>query len=388
MTKIYRKKQLNRLAESVRRSRITAILGPRQSGKTSLARDYAANREEVRWFDAEDYRDRASLQDAFPVLGGLRGLVVIDEIQRMPELFQVLRVLADREYVDAKFLILGSASPELIRGASESLAGRVEFCDLTGFRLPELSDPSSLDRLWLRGGFPLSYLAESDEDSVSWRDNFIRTFLEQDLRALAPRTGIDRLANFWKMLAHFHGQTWKASSLGASLGIDAKSVSNYLDLMTKSYMVRQLQPWSANTRKRLRRRPKVYLRDSGLHHALLGIRDRASLDTSPYKGASWEGFAIEQVMAMFSLKENEVFVWATHGGAELDLLFEWEKKWIGIEFKVAAQGRTSKSMRIAFDELNLAKLFVVHSGHGVRQLGDHIIEVGLVQLMEQMSLLH
>jgi len=385
--KIQRKTYLDQLAISVNRSRITAILGPRQAGKTSLARDFSARQtDEVHWFDAESHIDRASLQDPIPVLGGLRGLVVIDEIQRLPELFQALRVLADRESIDVRFLILGSASPDLIRGASESLAGRVEFCDLTGFRLSELEPTTkNLDALWLRGGFPMSYKADSDQDSLAWRNNFIRTFLEQDLRALAPRTGIDRLANFWKMLAHFHGQVWNAASLGNSLGIDAKSVSNYLELMTKAYMVRQLQPWTANTRKRLRKSPKIYLRDSGLLHALLGVQARAGLDTSPAKGASWEGFALEQVMGLFDLSNHDIFAWGTHGGAELDLLFTWQKKRIGVEFKVSPQGKTSKSMRIAQDELDLAGLFVVHSGVGVRRLDTSIVELGLLSLREQVE---
>jgi len=346
------------LAAAVRRSPVTALLGPRQCGKTTLARTFGASRRAVH-FDLESHVDRQRLQNPEMTLGALTGLVVLDEIQAMPQLFSVLRVLADRPRSTTRFLVLGSASPALVTGASETLAGRVEFVELAGFDLSE-TRPRSPDTLWVRGGFPRSFLARSDADSVAWREGFIQTFLQRDLPQLGITLAAPALRRFWTMLAHYHGQTWNASALGRSMGVSDKTVRAWLDILTGTFMVRQLTPWFANVAKRQVKSPRVYLRDSGLLHTLLNLPDRDALFGHPAVGASWEGFALEQVLR--SVRPPEAYYWATHTGAELDLLFMHRGRRYGVEFKLNEAPTATRSMHTAIDDLKLTHLWVVYPG--------------------------
>lgn len=349
---------LDQLAKAVHRSPITALLGPRQCGKTTLARQFAQGRPAT-FFDLDSVADHRRLQNPELALGGLTGLVVLDEIQARPELFAVLRGLADRPDPAAQFLILGSASPHIVRHASESLAGRVEFVELSGFGLAETGD-SALDALWLRGGFPRSFLAASDGDSFAWREGFVRTYLERDIPQLGFRIPPAALRRFWTMLAHYHGQTWNASELGRALGLSDKTVRGYLDLLTGTYMVRQLQPWFENLGKRQVKSPKVYFRDSGLLHHLLDLPTRHHLMGHPKVGASWEGFAVEQVLRTF--EPAQPYFWSTHGGGELDLLFLHQGRRLGFEVKFTEAPRITASMRRAKADLRLDHLWVIHPG--------------------------
>src|SRR5512139_2557097 len=308
---------LNQLTRAVKRSPVTALVGPRQCGKTTLARLFAKGRTAA-FFDLESQVDLSRLQNPQLVLDSLRGLVVIDEIQAKLELFPLLRVLADRPKNTTRFLILGSASPDLIKNVSETLAGRVEFVELSGFGVDE-TEPDNYDLVWIRGGFPRSFLARNDADSLAWREGFIQTFLARDIPQLGISIPPAAMRRFWTMLAHYHGQTWNASELGRSLDLSDKTVRSYLDVLTGTFMVRQLQPWHENIGKRQVKAPKAYLRDSCLLHALLGIPDFQSLHGYPRASASWEGFAIEQFMQI--MRPPQAFFWATHSGAELDLFF-------------------------------------------------------------------
>lgn len=352
---------------------ITAILGPRQCGKTTLAREIAGERGGV-WFDLEDERDLAGLASPMLALERLGGLVVVDEIQRMPKLFETLRVLADRRPLPARFLILGSASPDIIRGVSESLAGRVHFVDMGGFALDEVG-ADRCDALWSRGGFPDAYLAASDAACERWRRTFVRTFLERDLPALGTRLPAEEMRRFWTMLAHTHGGAWNAADFCRSLGWTAQAARRHLDLFSGAFMVRQLQPWFENTGKRLVKSPKVYLRDSGLVHQLLGIENFASLQSHPVSGASWEGFCIEQILA--GLGQPEAWFWGTAAGAELDLLVMIRGRRIGFEFKHTAAPRSTKSMHVAFSDLKLDRLFVVYPGRSRYPLSERMEVVGI-----------
>jgi hypothetical protein len=349
---------LDRLSQASGRGPITALLGPRQCGKTTLARQFAEGRPAT-FFDLESAVDQRRLQNPELALGGLSGLVVLDEIQALPELFPVLRVLADRPNQQAHFLILGSASPHIIRHASETLAGRVEFIELSGFDLMETGS-AALDALWLRGGFPRSFLAASDEDSFVWREGFVRTYLERDLPQLGFRIPQPAMRRFWTMLAHYHGQTWNASELGRAMGLSDKTVRSYLDVLTGTYMIRQLQPWFENLGKRQVKAPKVYFRDSGLLHRLLDISTRHQLLGHPKVGASWEGFAIEQVLQAF--EPSQPYFWSTQGGAEVDLLFLHRGRRVGFEVKFTEAPKTTASMRTAAKELKLDHLWVVYPG--------------------------
>ncbi|MBI4168435.1 MAG: ATP-binding protein [Acidobacteria bacterium] len=353
-----RPSSLHHLVTALGRSPVTALLGPRQCGKTTLARMLGRNRK-LLYFDLEHEADRSRLQNPDLALGPLRGLVVLDEAQRMPVLFEALRVLVDRPGHKAKYLILGSASPFLVRGVSESLAGRVEFVELGGFDLSE-TGPESLDKLWTRGGFPRSFLARSDQDSYAWRESFIRTFLERDVPQLGLAIPSSAMRRFWTMLAHSHGQTWNASKLARSMGLTDKTVRSYLDVLTGTFLVRQLQPWHTNVAKRQVKAPKIYLRDSGVLHRLLGIEDRHGLLGHPQAGASWEGFALEQTLA--AIRPVEAYFWSTHGGAELDLFFVQGGRRFGIEFKLTDAPTVTRSMRVALDDLRLRHLWVIHAG--------------------------
>ena len=359
-------------------SRAVALLGPRQCGKTTLARQFVAV-DSANYFDLEDPVSLARLDQPMTALQDLRGLVVIDEIQRRPDLFPVLRVLCDRAPLPARFLILGSATPDLLRQSSESLAGRLETVTMAGFSLAEVgSDAQALH--WLRGGFPLSFLAASDEDSAAWRKNFVLTFLERDL----PQGGIavpaQTMLRFWTMLAHYHAQVWNGAELARALSVSEPTVRRYLDALAGVFMVRQLQPWHVNLGKRQIKSPKVYLRDSGILHQLLGIRTYDDLLLHPKLGASWEGYAVEEVIA--AVAPDEAFFWGTHGGAELDLLLFKDGRRLGVECKRVDAPRLTPSMRIALDDLSLDHLVIIYPGVGPISLADRVTVLPLSQLAQ------
>jgi uncharacterized protein len=369
---------VQRITTALRRAPIAALLGARQSGKTTLAGMIAQERPAT-LFDLESPQDLARLQNPELALSATRGLVIIDEIQRKPELFEVLRVLVDRERSTGRFLILGSASPRLVRGVSESLAGRVEFVDLAGFNLEEVG-PQALMELWVRGGLPRSFLAETEEDSRAWREGFIRTFLERDIPQLGFAIPAPAMRRFWTMLAHYHGQMLNASELARSMGVDGKIVRSYLDLLTATFMVRQLQPWSANVGKRQVKAPKVYLRDTGILHSLLVLADHNDLTAHPRVGASWEGFVLEQIFEIF--RPPDAYFWATHQGAEVDLLFTHAGRTYGIEIKYSEAPRVTKSMHIAIEDLALEHLWVVHPGRNRYMAGERITMWPAAELVE------
>jgi uncharacterized protein len=356
MIRIKRTGIVNIIEKALERSRAVVLLGPRQCGKTTLARQISNGCE---YFDLESPSSAARLRNPMMTLEGLNGLIVIDEVQRMPELFPVLRVLLDRNPLPAKFLLLGSASPDLIKEASESLAGRVEFVDMAGFTIDEIPAEEHR-RLWLRGGFPLSYLAGNDTDSLAWRENFIRTFLERDIRELGFNLPPAMLRRFLTMIAHYHGQVWNASAVASSLTLSAPTVRRYLDIMEGALVVRQLAPWFENVGKRIVKTPKVYIRDTGLLHYLLGIETKPALEAHPKYGASWEGFALEQVLHL--THQRNIYFWGTYGGAELDLLSIEHGRRIGYEFKCSETPASSKSIRIALDDLKLDELRIVFPG--------------------------
>lgn len=369
---------LQQVENGLKSSPVTAILGPRQCGKTTLAQE-VARCVKAEYFDLEDPNDQARLAQPQLVLESLRGVVIIDEIQQRPELTMLLRVLADRKPLPCRFILLGSASPDLVRRASDTLAGRVHFVDMGGLTLEEVGHQGR-DKLWFRGGFPLAYLAETDEASRRWQTTFVRTFLERDMPQLGVQIPAETLRRFWTMLAHYHGQTWNGSEIGASLGVTHQTTRKYLDLLTGAYMVRQLQPWFENAGKRVVKSPKVYLRDSGLLHALLGIPDWAALQGHPKLGASWEGFVIEQILSWAG--ERNAYFWATQSRAELDLLVHAKGKRWGFEVKYQDGPRITKSMRIVMQDLKLDHLWVVYPGRTGYPLDEHIDCITLEQLDE------
>jgi len=373
---IERSRWLADIAAALRRSRVTALLGPRQAGKTTLARQIVPQ-DSPAYFDLEDPTSLARLDEPMTALGALRGTVVIDEIQRRPDLFPVLRVLADRRPLRARFLILGSASPDLLRQASESLAGRLETITLAGFSLPELG-AKALARHWRRGGFPPAYLARSDAASLVWRRQFIQTYLERDLPQLGITIPAATLLRFWTMLAHYHGGIWNAAEAARSLGVSEPTARRYLDLLTGLFLVRQLPPWHENLKKRQVKAPKVYVRDSGLLHALLGLGTEREILSHPKAGASWEGYAMEEVLQ--SVRPEAAHFWATHTGAELDLLLIVRGRRIGIQVKFQDAPRLTPSMRIALADLGLAHLVVIYPGDTRYPMSDRVTAVPLAEL--------
>ena len=372
---IARKTDVQAVRTALRRSRVVGLLGPRQCGKTTLAREFVAP-DSLNYFDLESPASLARLSEPETALLPLRGLVVIDEIQRRPELFPLLRVLADRRPLPARFLILGSASPDLLRQSSETLAGRLETLPLEGFRLGDLG-AAAQDRHWLRGGFPLAYTARSEADSVQWRRQFLQTFLERDIPQLGVTIPAAALRRFWNMVAHYHGQTWNGAELARALAVGESTVRRYLDLMTGVFMVRQLPPWFENLGKRQVKAPKIYVRDSGLLHALLGLTDRHALEHHPKVGASWEGYAVEEVLK--ALQPDEAYYWATHNGAELDLLLFKNGRRIGVECKRADAPTLTPSMRTARRDLKLDELRVVYPGTTRYPLGEGVEAVPLAE---------
>lgn len=376
MAVIQRTADLAGIRTALRRSRVVALLGPRQCGKTTLARTLV-DRRSLNYFDLEDPQSLARLSEPDTALRPLRGVVVIDEIQRRPDLFPLLRVLADRAPLPARFLILGSASPDLLRQSSETLAGRIEMVLLEGFRLADLGADSQM-RHWLRGGFPRAFIARTDRDSLVWRREFLQTFVERDLPQLGVRIPAVALRRFWAMVAHYHGQIWNGSELARALAINEATVRRYLDLMTGVFMLRQLPPWFENLGKRQVKSPKVYVRDAGLLHALLGISSRHDLEHHPKVGASWEGYAVEETLK--AMAPDEAYFWATHQGAELDLLLIKGGRRIGIECKRIDAPSVTPSMRIALDDLKLDRLHVVYPGARRYRLTDRIDAVPLAEI--------
>jgi predicted AAA+ superfamily ATPase len=385
MAAIQRRRHLRNLQRLLRENPVVALLGARQVGKTTLAQEVMrAQRGEATRFDLEDPRDQRQLAEPTLALAPLRGLVVLDEIQHRPDLFAVLRVLADRTPRPARFLVLGSASPDLLRQGSETLAGRVAFYELSGFDLGEVG-AESWQRLWFRGGFPPSYLARSHRQSGEWRASFVRTFLERDLPRLGSGVPARTMLDFWSMVSHYHGQVWNASELGRAFGVAHTTVRRYLDLLTDTFVVRQLRPWTENLGKRVVKSPKVYVADSGLLHSLLNLPTPRDLLGHPKVGASFEGFAIEQVMLRLGARPGECYFWATHSGAELDLLVVRGRKRMGFEFKRTDAPRLTPSMTTALEVLGLERIDVVHAGDKSYPLHRNVRAVPLAGLLEELK---
>lgn len=375
---IQRRGLLENVVLRLQESPAVVLLGARQMGKTTLAGQVAKQFGATTVFDLERSTGRAALQNTPELaLADCQGLVVIDEIQRMPELYSILRPLCDDLDRKANFLLLGSASPELVRGVSESLAGRVQFVSVSGFSLDDLGGHQQ-DRLWIRGGFPRAYLAETDEAAQRWLEGFRQTFLERDIPGLGLRVAAAALERFWTMMAHYHGQTWNAAELGRAMSVNPGTVNHYRDILAGTYLARVLPPWHENLRKRQVKAPKVYLRDSGLLHHFLGLTSLAGLRAHPRYGASWEGFAIEQTL--IHLGERDAYFWSTQSGAELDLLLMRQGQRWGFEFKCSDAPTTNKSMHIALADLGLKHLWVVYPGHDRYRLADHITALPLACL--------
>jgi predicted AAA+ superfamily ATPase len=367
---------LNKIQQLAKSHPIVALLGPRQCGKTTLARMYASHLPQptlCHTFDLENPRDLARLAQPLLALEGLEGLTIIDEIQRYPDLFPVLRYLMDRTNNLLQLLILGSASRELMRQSSESLAGRIAYLELTPFIYGEVDN---IEKLWLRGGFPRAYLAHDQQECQDWREFYITNFLERDLPNLGIHIPPVTMRRFWTMLCHYHGNVLNSSELARAMGISDKIIREYLDILQGTFMIRLLQPWHENLKKRQVKSPKIYVRDSGLLHTLLGI-DEVTLFGHPKVGASWEGFALEQIIHYQNARPQECFFWATHAGAELDLLICQHGKKIGFEFKRQDAPSLSKSMQIACEDLQLEKLFVICPGNIQYMLTDKIMVIGI-----------
>jgi predicted AAA+ superfamily ATPase len=376
---------LGRVINLLKQFPVVAILGARQVGKTTLAGEIQKAWGKPRHaFDLESPADQGRLADPDLALSPLKGLVVLDEIQRMPNLFPLLRVLADRRPIRTRFLILGSASPDMLRQGNETLAGRIAYYSLDGISLEEAGIRNH-PKLWLRGGFPRSYLAASHAKSLTWRQQFITTFLERDIPQLGIQVSSTTLRRFWTMLAHYHGQVWNASEFGRSFGVADNTVRNYLDILTSAFVVRQLQPWHENIKKRQVKSPKVYLADSGILHSLLGLDDKAGVEAHPKLGASWEGFVISQVAALLDVRPHECFFWATHAGAELDLLVVRGRKRWGFEVKRTSAPALTPSMRTALSDLKLQRLIIVHAGEHSFDMAKNVRAIAISHLLDEVT---
>lgn len=377
--------QIQRVAETellnklLRNNPIVAILGPRQCGKTTLSRQLSSQwSKNVTIFDLENPRDAQRLHEPLLALENIEGLIIIDEIQRYPDLFPVLRVLADQNK-KAKFLILGSASRDLIRQSSESLAGRISYAEIGGFSL-QLLGASKAEKLWIRGTFPRSFLASSEAASYQWRQDFIATFLERDIPQLGINIPAKSLGRFWKMLAHYHGQIFNASEIGKSLSVSDHTAQRYLDLLSGTFMVRQLRPWYYNTKKRIIKRPKIYFRDSGILHALFTLEGKKDILLHPKLGASWEGFALEEAIKTARLKEDEAFFWGVHAAAEIDMVFQKKGELYGVEVKYTQAPNLTQSMRSALKELSLKHLWIIYPGKESYPLDRNVTVISLADL--------
>jgi predicted AAA+ superfamily ATPase len=382
---IQRSRHIQRVEGLLSYHTVVALLGARQVGKTTLARQIMGRREgPATRFDLEDPDDLARLDEPKLALAHLDGLVVIDEVQRRPDLFPVLRVLVDRPSSSARFLILGSASPELLRQSSETLAGRIVHHELGGLALDEVGGDRA-DDLWLRGGFPRSFLAPSIELSAEWRRGFVRTFLERDIPELGIQIPGTTLHRFWRMLAHYHGQVWNGAELARAFGVAATTVRRYLDLLTGALVVGQLPPWYENLSKRQVRSPKVYIADTGLLHTLLGIETRESLEGHPKVGASWESFVLREVVLRLGARPEECYFWATHAGAELDLLVVRGQRRLGFEIKRTTAPAASRSMHSARESLGLDRLDLIHAGEHTFPLAEGVRAVAFARLAEDLE---
>jgi predicted AAA+ superfamily ATPase len=375
---IPRPEPIRQIQSSFQVHQVTALLGPRQCGKTTLAR-FIAEQEPSTFFDLEDPVDIQRLSSPMQALKDLSGLVIIDEVQRKPDLFELLRVLVDRSGQNARFLLLGSASPHLVKGVSESLAGRIGFVDLAGFQLWEVG-VEHRDRLWIRGGLPKSFLADSESDSIQWRESFIRTYLERDIPQLGITVAAETLRRFWTMVAHYHGQVWNAAEFARSLGTAENTARRYLDILSGAYMIRVLPPWFQNLKKRQVKSPKIYVRDSGLFHCLLQVPTLTDLQGHPKIGASWEGFALEHVIHAF--KTRDAYFWATHAGAELDLMITISGKRFGFEFKYTDAPGGKRSMHTAIEDLRLEHLWVIYPGDQKYALDNKITALPLEKVSQ------
>lgn len=373
-----RKEYLTQIEEQFSIHPICALLGPRQVGKTTLAHAYVEkyfDTDDIQFFDLENPIDLLKLENPMLVLTQTKAkLIIIDEIQRIPDLFPALRVLVDKKGNAKKFLILGSASRDLIKQSSETLAGRIGYIELPPFSLAETKDST---RLWVRGGFPLSYLATNDSKSYLWRQSYIRTFLERDIPALGFSIPPEQIRRFWLMLSHYHGQVFNASEIGKSLGVSNHTTRRYLDILAGTFMVRILVPWFENIDKRQVKSPKIYFRDSGILNTLVGITDEKELYNWPRLGTFWEGFALEEVIRTLYAQPEECYFWATQAEAELDLLIIKNGKRIGFEFKYADKPAATKSMHIALKDLSLHGLIIVHPGSEIFPIAHNIIVCGL-----------
>ncbi len=385
MNVIQRTEHLRRLRSLMRQFPVVGILGARQVGKTTLARQLVeTHRGPVTYFDLESAEDLARLADPMLALRPLTGLIVLDEVQRRPDLFTQLRVLADQPRTRRKFLVLGSASPDLLRQTSETLAGRIAYHELAGFSLEEVGLQHG-SKLWHRGGFPRSFLARSESDSLQWRKAMIRTFLERDIPALGLRLPAATLRRFWMMLAHYHGQVWNASEFARSFGVAHTTVQRYLDLLSATFMVRQLPAWNQNIGKRQVKAPKVYFRDSGLLHAFLDLGSGGAVESHPKVGVSWEGFALDAVVTRLGALPEECHFWAAHSGAELDLLVVRGNVRLGFEFKRTTAPATTRSMHVALDDLRLSRVDVVHAGSKSFPMHQKIRAIAFSRLLEDLK---
>ena len=374
MKMVERNQDVQAVAKLIATFPVTAILGPRQCGKTTLARSFKADH----LFDLENPRDAARLDQPQLALENLTGLIVIDEIQRMPDIFPLLRFLVDRGE-NQKFLILGSASRDLIQQSSETLAGRIAYYQLGGFRLSDIGS-KKMTALWLRGGLPRSFLAETDEESLIWRRQYISTFLERDIPQLGITIPARTLRRFWTMLSHYHGQILNYSELGRSFGVSDMTVRRYCEILEGAFMIRLLQPWAVNIGKRIVRRPKLFLLDSGLFHALMSVETMIQLQSTPKLGASWEGFALESICRILNREEQEIYFWRTHSGSELDLLWQWGGMNWGVEFKYQDAPRLTRSMKAAMEDLTLAGLWVIYPGRTSYRLAEKILVLPLCDI--------
>jgi len=372
---------IEKITQNLKTFKVCALLGPRQCGKTTIATHYAnlckEKGEKVHFFDLEDPDHLNALENPKLVFQRLSGLIIIDEIQRIPELFTVIRVMVD--HYDKKFLILGSASQELIRQSSETLAGRIIYNEVHPFRFNETH---GMNQLWFRGGFPLSYLSESEQSAQEWLKAYVKTFLEKDIPSFGFDINPSLIRRFWTMLCGYHGNIFNASELGQSLDLNHKTTRRYLNILTGTFMMRTLQPWHANIQKRQVKQPKVYFRDSGIFHVLMGVKTSEDLLLNAKLGASWEGFAMEEIISELKAEPEDCFFWATHGGAEIDLLINTPTGLNAYEFKFSNQPKITKSIQEAINTLALEKVSIVVPGNMDYPLSDQVWVIGLEKLLE------
>lgn len=381
---IQRPSYLRKIGMLLEQNPVVALIGPRQVGKTTLARSILQSDVPITFFDLENPAHLSRLDDPMMALQSLNGLVIIDEIQHLPDLFKVLRVLADRPQRPCHFLVLGSASPTLLKQSSESLAGRIAYLEIKGFNLQEVGI-DQLEKLWRRGSFPRSFLANSDIISTNWRSDFIRTFLERDLPQLGIKIPTIALRRFWMMLAHYHGQIWNAAEFSRAFGISTKLVRYYLDILTSTFVIEQLPPWWENISKRQIKAPKIYINDSGLLHTLLGINNQENLESHPKVGASWEGFAINEILTQLNAQREEAFFWGTHAGAELDLLVIRGKVRLGFEFKRTIMPKPTRSIYTSIEDLKLSHTYIVHAGDDTYSFAKNITALSLKRILNDLE---